>query len=1129
MSFYNKYLKYKNKYLLLRKQKYSQIGGAKPDISVLKNLSLFEKNSYIDSYLNPLWGFLWVETGAIENYYNFKIDDPICLLVKKVFKDIGGEIFPTNDLINENISTNSTNKNVSIDDFAKLLSHLYLSTFIKSDDKTNAAKIIDKTNASIKLIKDYAKLKDIPKNYKKICDTKKAINKNYDNDFKDFRLNLDMVSNPFLAIKLNIPPKNPENKYADLLYVLQDYVKELEKITTVPKFTSNIKEYFTDTLIKSPGRRVFCVILSALWWNFSNKSDIEQYYRSLNKYLLNTMTITIPEDYSTTLYTKDELFEPSNNFEHALASTYYFYVESVKLFNQDTVTYNNDICKKETCPKQDNKNICDYPDCGESTLRTFINLIIYDDVTQTFDLTKLDRFGAIEDLKEYYRVFNTISSQTNKEPVSIFGKQMTARNAWSKIVSNLENVIYVKKCELKDNDSHYHYEINGGLSKIGTVNMLEVIKQLFKNIIDLSDFGIVITNDINEEGIGTLSFTTSIDNNYIMHLKKQHFAIKEDKKGRKIIINNLTELEQNYQQILTKDIYNVLRLLKKYHTNKQYINQLIYYIKFDLSTLVHSFNQYGIDFDVQIYNAIFDYMYENPNYNAVKHHTLVILSHIKNTYNYDMSPYNYDIEYSPDKKMISLEIKEQESQYVQHKYSIIKSFISKFIYLEKLIFCNNFNLPLDDSLKTLINLQTLTFGNEFNQQFGDSLINLTNLHTLTIGNNFNQPFEDSIKTLINLHTLTLGEKFNQPFGNSLANLTNLQTLTIGRNFNQSLGDSFINLTNLQTLTFGFHFNQPLGDSFINLTNLQTLTFDFYFNQPLGSSFINLTDLRTLTFGNRFNKLLGDSFINLTNLQTLTFGEYFNQPFGDSFINLANLRTLAFGSFFNQPLGGSFVNLANLQTLTFGYHFNQPLGDSFINLTNLQTLTLGFHFNQPLGDSFINLTNLQTLTLGFTFNQPLGDSFINLANLQTLTLGNEFNQSLGNSFINLTDLRTLTFGGKFNKLLGDSFINLTNLQTLTLGNEFNQPLGNSFINLTNLHSLTLGNKFNQPLGNSFINLTNLHSLTFGQNFGVDLDSLEDSLITLTNLKNLTIKDNDLIKKSLEELRRINPTLTIHLLK
>ena len=110
--YYNKYLKYKSKYLELKNIKYNQIGGELPIITKPENINLFT-DSEMEIYMNPIHGLVLYYSGSIPNIYwlniNKFIDQQVIPnfntdlkkkgeLITKVCKKISGSIQPTNDL-----------------------------------------------------------------------------------------------------------------------------------------------------------------------------------------------------------------------------------------------------------------------------------------------------------------------------------------------------------------------------------------------------------------------------------------------------------------------------------------------------------------------------------------------------------------------------------------------------------------------------------------------------------------------------------------------------------------------------------------------------------------------------------------------------------------------------------------------------------------------------------------------------------------------------------------------------------------------------------------------------------------------------------------------------------------------
>jgi hypothetical protein len=105
----------------------------------------------------------------------------------------------------------------------------------------------------------------------------------------------------------------------------------------------------------------------------------------------------------------------------------------------------------------------DYPDCGETSLRNFINIITYDFDTNTFNLDKFNSLEPIEKLREYYRVFNNFEKQNDDNiTFEIFDKKLNVRDAWDFVVSNFDNVNY-QNSHIEDGQK-YKYEISSGTS-----------------------------------------------------------------------------------------------------------------------------------------------------------------------------------------------------------------------------------------------------------------------------------------------------------------------------------------------------------------------------------------------------------------------------------------------------------------------------------------------------------------------------------------------------------------------------------------------------------------------------------------------------------------------------------------
>ena len=1064
MNYYEKYIKYKNKYINLKDDVY-MTGGDKPMVEILKDINLFKIDSELEKYLNPTYGFLLCETGFITNHYNFynketKSHNMIGTFIHELFHKIPNtnEIKPTNRIFKINAK-----------DIGLLLGFLYIKYIKYIKDIPQIISNIKTIKRLVDNISKFTKKYDYSLSMKKateICDVKnttdKIITKLYRENFKSLRID---------GIELNIPEF--KLRYVDKLLSdsLTNYVDRLSKIINEPKYSNKyIREKIFNNIVKEEiNKDIFHVILAILWWISDDKEKIKQYYLGLNDMLFPEMQVVIPVDFNNCLFEyKDVTSNTPSNFEQGLAIAYTQTVSSIKIIDYENAT---------------SKCGSIFPDCGETSLRNFINIITYDPSTQKFDTGPLILLGAHEKLINYYMVFDTISKQVSTKTKFIFGAEFTGRNAWAELTSNLDGVSYVKTCN--SNGSVYNYEINSGLDKTQTTNnVLVVLCHLFTKVRRGEDFNVLVSDldiDIDSRGLGNIHFKNKIGN-FDWKFSSGHYQFNQEKLAFPINIEHLTKDQRFYIGIimnnLTEEMYEIPT--KKY-----------YYVKYTLETLINFINSEQIEQMENIdYGNMFNYLYNyciRDQLGRIK----INFNKIENLSEYIYPLLNVYIKYDDTGEknyinVISLKVNTSNS-------------LDKFLNLRSLEFVNNFDQDLGTSLISLVKLQNITFGDQFNQNLGTSLASLVELQNITFGYNFNQNLDTSLAPLVELQNITFGYNFNQNLGTSLTPLIKLRTITFGDQFNKNLGTSLSSLINLQNITFGYNFNQDLGTSLTLLINLQNITFECNYNQVLGTSLTSLINLQNITFGQDFNQDLGTSLISLVKLQSITFGNNFNKNLASSLDSLISLKNIQFGNSFNQELNAELNSLTSLQSLTFGSEFNKSLETSLNNLTNLRTLIFGSKFNQKLKTSLDSLINLQILTFGREFNENLETSLDKLTNLDTLIFGDYFNQKLEASLNKLTGLKKLTFGTDFNQGLGTSLDSLTNLQNLTFGHQFNQPLDLSLYLLKSLQNLTFGYKFNQLLSGPLDYLDSLQVLTLGNNFDHDLDFVMGSLESLHTLK------------------------------
>ena len=974
MSYAYKFQKYATKNKLLSNKIYAsqnkswvQEGGEIPLHKYLKNIGLFEPETQIDDFLNPIFGYMWIKTNAIQNYWMFDG------FRSKLHNFIGAIFFCLPE-------TNSVKPNKKIYETIRPydIGRYIAWKFTCLSNHTRRVELEDRFNLISQIVDKLGKMLQITNAFfRKAVDKESfavTIKKNMDS------LGLGPEIEKIISLiseVIDSPGSEPEiEKITLLISELNEHKKtvtEQKRITEIElkKFCKEDRPVFGSDMADSrklnevidlidrgfvyDDMDFYHALLAILISVATNKEGIKQYYEGINS-VKTEDPIVIPDGFETDVFTADELFPEDENDD--------FYKICILLTKSNAnITLQNYGYSNlhEPCELS-------IPECGETSLRNFIKIITYNERTGKYDMDIMDRLGATEQVKEFFTVFDTEGKQNDdKTVVDIFGKRYNIRDAWLKVTSQLEGVSYVRMCT----DGHNIVEINDGLDLAKTKsNMLQVITQLFRNVEDWNSFsrivGVPIVINLDVLGHGHVQ----VANIYMWHFGQQHYWMTQNNSERAIKTKSFNPNRQFYIDMLKGN---------KTTVEHPHVKDYFYFQRLTKEMMIDMLNEYE-EMDDLDYEALLTYdkfTKDDKKRIYIKMHKIVHLNKIQG------------IQFVPGAKKTLENIK----------------FVPNLIISPQNI----------KSLMFMHNLESITFNPFFNQALGASLEKLTNLQTLTFGRVFDQPLGASLEKLTNLQSLTFGDSFDQPLGASLEKLTNLETLVFGEFFNQPLGTSLDKLTNLQTLKFAdYHdgepmgFNQPLGESLDELKKLRVLNLGATFNQPLGRSLDELTNLQNLYLtGDRFNQPLGTSLDKLTNLQTLSLSV--KQPLGTSLDKLTNLQTLTLR--INQPLGASLDKLTNLRTLSLYLYINQPLGTSLEKLTNLQSLRLERDFNQPLGKSLEKLTNLKFLTFGYNFDKELDTSLDELKNLESLVFGKKFITDLEVLLPKFPKLKKLFYQGK----------------------------------------------------------------------------------------------------------------------
>jgi 6,7-dimethyl-8-ribityllumazine synthase len=1015
--YYKKYLKYKQKYLQL-KNNYLQIGGGPPLVENIKNINLFELNSEKYKFLSPIWGFIWFNTGLINNYYNFynKYND-------------------TNDSSIEY----KTGKFVN-----RLFFKVNLEELVRPTKECFASKQDTLTQDDLK--------KDDP--YK----------------IEPYQIGL-LLGLKFFNLKNNeLITELKKNPYGKILLTKVNYVNKYNKC-----YQNKIITFINKTNSLDDAQYIFHVILTYLWYMADDKTDFIEYYNGINDAIcrfnalfhsIKEQKITIPEqitipdidyivipDNFLDIYRRsDFLTKETDDFELVLTDTFKK-GNSIPIYSQHEVNY------------YDSKyGYINYPDCGESTLRTFLNIILYDPITLKFNLDILSDLKAIDNLKEYYRVFDDFVKQTNNKKNYIFEQNLNARDAWSYVVSNLEKVKYA------EHNGTYYYEIDGGLAADNyTLNFLQVIMSLLTNIKKLEDIATfynrspnknpshnITINFINlSKGTGLINLVHNINGTYEINLMESHFYVRVNNSSDNYIKYNSEDEEKQ----------NIILFIKKNVKISEITDKYFMYVKYNDDLLIIVFNT--IELSEKNYRLLFNYIIKNYKEDRDK------LSRCK----IDISKIETEL-YKEElyclNKVYKNYIKFDEENEFKHK-NIINLFVyniiefKSFDNLHTLAFDMKFNQEITENVLPG-SLHTLDLGFEFNKEIKKNVLP-GSLHTLILSNKFNKEIKEDVLPG-SLHTLIFGYEYNIEIKHSVLP-SNLHTLTFGDRYNKEIKHSVLP-SNLHTLTFGNTYNKEIKECVLP-SKLHTLTFGKFFLHEIKENVLPKS-LHTLTLSSQFNKKIKEKLLPVS-LHTLIFGEKFNQE-----INMNelpdSLHTLTFGFNFNQEIKEN-VLPSLLHTLTFGYYFNKVIIENILPVS-LHTLTFGEDFNQEIKKNVLP-NSLHTLTFGSSFNKEIKENVLP-DSLHTLTFSIRFNQEIKDNVLP-DSLHTLEFGEQFNQEIKVGVLP-EHLHTLVMGHTYNTEIKVGVLP-EHLHTLVMGYSYNTEIKERVLP-EYLHTLDLGSTYNIDIN-------------------------------------------
>lgn len=668
---YKRYIELKNRYMSYINMK----GGGPPNVTSLKGIGLFTDEN-MNRYLNPVYGFIYSSTNFLTNCYvlgeMFNADRRVIKLIRNV-------LYKISDAIPIDI-TIELKQNIKPRDMGRFLAYRYSIQFMHG---AVIKDLKDKIHSLEKAIKDISGLDTFKGREKEFTDQvikaeaelgeaqktgkpdeelrgiKRRINKGNKalTGIKRKMAIIEAFIDKCLADKCSAyqvegsPLVIPEGltDVNELKSILSEYVKVLNSrlviYLTEPEYSNNvIPEYF----VKRGGWRAdvrsheyYYIALAVMWRTAGSKVGIEEYYMGVNDVLSRYgNNVVIPADFRDDMFVVEDILpksnpEPQSDDEGWMSgdnddymyggAAEAFYEELAKMYiskNRIQLSGQEYVYLLQPIKYK-------FPDCGEISLRNFI-LILITDSNGTFDLSVLDGYGAVEEVKEYFRRYPTnlvVADDKRRSDYKrgIVGNEngSTSRDAWGLLTVNLPKVRYEHtigqgesaiNVELSDGMVEIDMEGEDGGIKREIPNILLAIRRLFKNVKEFEDFNndnIYIDCKLDEDGYGTVTVTNNHLGTYVWEFMRGHYEFTPEEADVSPDLGRLSEEEKRYVymfDIITSE--DVIKTVTEDYTSDEWL----YHSIKDNTDMLNILNRAGDDdrmLSDQIYGRMVDYAFEH--------------------------------------------------------------------------------------------------------------------------------------------------------------------------------------------------------------------------------------------------------------------------------------------------------------------------------------------------------------------------------------------------------------------------------------------------------------------------------------------------------------------------------------
>ena len=918
-------------------------GGGKPFNPTSSRINRFT-DPQMEEYMNPIHGLLLCETGYISNLYFLK---------KK------GLINDFSEYFSEKSEYEEMQK---IYEKTRIIKHSEL--IVQACIEEHGSRIIIPTKSiltgvSLKELGNYIAIK-------------------YVNKFRKEKIAVRNSKGNYASEKYNKPEIQEE-----LARVKKSIGKMNQRIPIVYRFFDNEVDKFDDNSF------AFHMILFCVWWKADNDEGIDEYYKGIKEVfdIVNTQFPKEPPlEFNHIASARTTPTSSPRASARASASPRASPSTTPSASPSTSPSANNsfeqivlEITRSdfEVYRQQQSKHFCKgytssftYPDCGEVTARNIINILCYDG--EKFDTRFLIEKGAIDELVEYYRVFKNFELQTQPKSIfKIYGMELNARDAWSKLINNKSQTLikFSKKCD----EPEYGFDMMSGLNldkENPKPNLLQLLNNLMTNVKTWADLAgrkiTSISENVNKGGIGIIQIKAH-DKKFMVYLKNGHYHVELPETKDEIKYDHITDEKQ-------KEFINIL--LKKNITTENFIE-----INFSSEDLENTFNKFKEVLKSHANDGLSKSVSKKANSDV---NTLFCLFQLSTTELFDDDLRRRIHIYVADEDFINKLVKNYGNDEIINKYYFGTDveeesgfgFVSRFPALTVL---NYFPVTIIPSYKshgmpeTKIDLEPLENIEHIRDDFlyygRQKNIDFSKLKKLkTIGKSF--LYQNKI-TAIDFSSSpglsVIGEQFAYE-------CPNLKTIKFSKDANiTSVGQYFLHwCLNLKEINLeGFNLKIINDDFLSRCTSLEKVKFPKLMEnaREIGSYFMAQTPMLKTIDMSCFSNVteIGYAFMEKSGITTIDFSKMTKvEAISMMFMKeCKNLKTINLSGFSNvKIIGYDFLARTDLTSIDLSCFSNvEKIGHNFLANTQIQEIDLSSFSNvETIGRDFLANTQIKEIDL-----------------------------------------------------------------------------------------------------------------------------------------------------------------------